>query len=70
MKAAFYKLTTESTPHSVTFRRQFALGEILYLPEDYPELRKFFGKFETKDQENVVLKVVGATADKPKSSGN
>jgi hypothetical protein len=70
MKAALYKLTTESTPHSVTFRRQFALGEILYLPEDYPELRKFFGKFEAKDQENVVLKVVGATADKPKSSGN
>ncbi len=54
---AAYDLKTESTATSVTFRREFALGEILYLPSDYPGLRNFYGKFENKDQESVVLKV-------------
>ncbi len=71
LKAALYGLRTESTANSVTFRREFDLGEILYLPDEYQGLRSFYGKFESKDQENVVLKLaVAGAADKPAGSGN
>ena len=59
---AAYQLKSESTPTSVTMRREFDLGTILYKTEEYPELRSFYSKFETKDQEPVVLKVVTQTA--------
>ena len=67
-KFAVYVMSTESTPTSVTFRREFDLGESLYLPAEYPGLRSFYNKFETKDQENVVLKVAGT--EKPGTPGN
>ncbi|HEX7157530.1 MAG TPA: transglutaminase, partial [Edaphobacter sp.] len=52
---AGYNMTTESTPTSVTFRRNYTLGEIWFLPKEYPELRAFYNKIETKDQESVVF---------------
>jgi hypothetical protein len=52
---ALYNLTTESTPDSVTVRRNFALAEFLFPPKEYTELRAFYNKMETKDQESVVL---------------
>jgi hypothetical protein len=61
-KFALYQLSSESTVTSFTVRRTFALGEILFGPDEYPELRGFYSKFETKDQEPVVLK---ATASAP-----
>jgi hypothetical protein len=60
-KFAVYSLTTESTATSVTTRREFDLGNIFYKLEEYPELRTFYTRLETKDQEPVVLKV-GAAA--------
>jgi hypothetical protein len=59
---AIYALSTESTPTSVTFRRNYTLGEIIYLPKEYADLRAFYNKFETKDQESVVLTVAPTTA--------
>jgi hypothetical protein len=55
-KFAVYAFRTESTPTSVTVRRELDLGNILYKVEEYPALRTFYNKFETKDQEPVVLK--------------
>jgi hypothetical protein len=55
-KFAVYAFRTESTPTSVTVRREFDLGNIVYKVEEYPALRTFYNKFETKDQEPVVLK--------------
>lgn len=36
-------------------RRNLSLGEILFMPNEYPDLRTFYGKMENKDQESVVL---------------
>ena len=58
---ALYAMTAESTPTSVTVRRNFTLGEILYAPKEYDDLRAFYNKFESKDQESVVL-TVGSVA--------
>jgi len=64
-KFAVYTLLSESTPNSVTVRRNLAISEILFLPKEYPELRTFYNKFETKDQENIVLTAAPAAAAKP-----
>jgi Domain of Unknown Function with PDB structure (DUF3857) len=69
-KLAVYTFKTESTPNTFTIRRNFVLGDILIAPKDYPQLRSFYGKFETKDQESVVLKVANADAAKPAPAGN
>jgi len=61
-KFAVYALKTESTPSSFTVHREFDLGTILYKVEEYSDLRGFYTKFETKDQEPVVLKVVAPSA--------
>jgi hypothetical protein len=63
-KLAAYAMKVESTPTSVTVRREFDLGETFFTLEEYPSLRTFFNKFETKDQEPIVLKV----APQPASS--
>jgi hypothetical protein len=59
-KFAFYGLTTESTPTSVTVRRDFELSNTLYMANEYADLRTFYNKMETKDQESVVLKAAAA----------
>ncbi len=46
------------------------MGDILFEPKDYPQLRSFYGKFETKDQDSVVLKVGSTDAAKPAPAGN
>ncbi len=59
-KDAAYKVTTEQKPTSYTVRREFVLGEIIFMPKDYPELRTFYNKVETRDGESLVLKVADA----------
>ena len=61
-RLAVYTLLPESTPNSVTIRRNFTIGEILFMPKDYPELRAFYNKFESKDQENIVLTASSAAS--------
>jgi hypothetical protein len=51
-----YNLKTETGPAAITVRRDLLLGEIFYLQKEYPDLRSFYGKFETADQEPIVLK--------------
>ena len=70
LKTSAYNFKADSTTNSVTFRREFALADIIFMPAEYPALRSYYGKFETKDQENVVLRVAGESSAKPKSSGN
>ncbi|HEY6412612.1 MAG TPA: transglutaminase, partial [Edaphobacter sp.] len=67
---ALYASTAESTPTSVTVRRNFTLGEILYGPKEYADLRAFYNKIETKDQESVVLAVAPSTAAKSTTATN
>jgi hypothetical protein len=64
-KFALYSLNSESTPNSLTIRRDYFLGEIYYKTEEYPELRGFYSKMENKDQETVVLTTTPATKSTP-----
>jgi hypothetical protein len=67
MKAfAAYNIQSDTTSTSVTVRRNLSLGEILFPPQEYSELRTFYSKMETKDQESIVL----TTAPKAGTSGN
>jgi hypothetical protein len=54
-KYALYDVSTESTPTSFTFRRNYFLGEIVFKVDEYAKLRSFYSKIENKDQETVVL---------------
>jgi hypothetical protein len=67
---ALYTLTAESAPNSITVRRNFSLAEFLFQPKEYPDLRSFYNKMETKDQESVVLTASPVAASKPANSGN
>jgi hypothetical protein len=69
-KSIAYGLKTEQTPSSVTFRREFDIVDILYKSEEYKDLRAFYSKFETKDQENVVLKFAADSSGNTKASTN
>lgn len=66
---AAYDLSSTPGTNSITMRRNLLLGEVLYMPTDYPELRGFYNKFETKDQENIVLTAAPGAAAKP-ATGN
>ena len=61
---AAYTEAATSAPGSLTVRRDYALGSILYFPKEYSDLRSFYSKMETQDQGSVVLETVAA-----KSSG-
>jgi hypothetical protein len=61
-KTAVYSLKSETTANSVTVRRNFLVGEIVFTKEEFPDLRSFYTKLETKDQEPVVLKAAPQTA--------
>jgi hypothetical protein len=64
-KFAAYVLKTETTPTSITIRREFDLGNLFYKLDEYPNLRAFYNKLETKDQEPIVLKLAA-----PATGGN
>lgn len=64
-QTAVYSMNSKTTPNSVTVYRNLARGEIIYVAAQYPELRAFYNKFETKDQEPIVLTAAG-----PPPTGN
>jgi Domain of Unknown Function with PDB structure (DUF3857)/Transglutaminase-like superfamily len=68
-KYALYSMKTESTPTTYTVHRDYSLGEIVFKPEEYAELRTFYSKMENKDQETVVL-TSAPSAAKPTPTGN
>jgi hypothetical protein len=55
-KAAAYTLQVQSAANSVTVHRSLLIGDIIFPVEQFPDLRAFYSKFETKDQEPLVLK--------------
>jgi hypothetical protein len=57
-----YDMTTTSDAISVTARRTYLLGETLFEPNQYAELRSFYSKMETTDQESIVLNVTTKSA--------
>lgn len=62
-KSAVYDMKAVVDGTGFTVRRNLFVGEDVYLPTDYPELKAFYGQFESKDQEPVIVKVTaGAQA--------
>ena len=59
---AVYILSPESAPNSVTIRRNYSLGNVIYLTKEYPDLRSFYSKMETADQQSIVLTNVPVAA--------
>jgi len=59
---AEYNMSSKTSTNSLTMFRNFIRAEIIFLPKEYPDLRAFFNKFETKDQEPIVLKVASEPA--------
>jgi hypothetical protein len=55
---AAYNESSASAPGSVTIHRNYSLGTVLFMTNEYSDLRSFYSKMETKDQESVVLKAV------------
>jgi hypothetical protein len=50
-----YTTSSKQAPGSITTYRNMQMGNVLYEVKEYPELRAFYGKLETKDQEPVIL---------------
>jgi Domain of Unknown Function with PDB structure (DUF3857) len=69
-KFAVCGIKVESTPTTVTTHRDYALGEIYFKTEEYPELRSFFSKMENKDQESIVLTSSPSLAKPTQPAGN
>jgi hypothetical protein len=60
-KRAVYSVKVETTPTSYTTRRNYMMGDYIFLAPEYPMLRTFYTQMETKDKESVVLKAVPVT---------
>ena len=48
--------------HTLKLTRDFALGSVIFKPEEYSELRAFYAKVSHKDQEQAILKVADHAA--------
>jgi hypothetical protein len=60
-KSAAYDIKVAADGTGITIRRNLAVGEIVYMPETYPDVKAFYNQFESKDQEPLILKVGGVT---------
>ena len=59
---AMYQIKSESTPGSITVRRNLLMGELIFPKDEYVSLYGFFTKFETRDHEPTVLKTAPQSA--------
>jgi hypothetical protein len=55
-----YSLDVKADATGFTTRRTHLQAQVLVPVKDYDELRKFYGQFESKDQETIVLKAPAA----------
>lgn len=58
---ASFDMKSVRGPDSVTSYRNLALAETIFLPKEYDDLKTFYGKLESKEQETVVLTHANAT---------
>jgi hypothetical protein len=59
---AMYTIDSKVTPNTITMFRNLSRSFIVSPVSEYPALRAFYTKFETKDQEPIVLKASAASA--------
>jgi hypothetical protein len=68
--AAFDDTTAKSSPNSVTIYRNLINGRTLFMADTYKELRSFYNKVETKDQEPLILTHSAVASGAAKPAGN
>jgi hypothetical protein len=61
-QVAAYSIDAKTTPNSITVFRNLSRGFFISPVTEYPALRSFYTKLETKDQEPIVLKSNATTA--------
>ena len=59
---AAYSMSSKKSGNSITVYRDVSIGSPLFFPKEYPDLRAFYGKLETRDQDTLVLTRAGASA--------
>ena len=52
---ALFDTKSVKSPTAVTSYRNLTVGTALILPSEYGDLKSFYGKLESKDQETIVL---------------
>jgi len=55
-KAAKFTYTVEKIENSIQVSSQFNLNQTQFLPEEYPDLKEFYGQVIAKQNEKIVLK--------------
>jgi hypothetical protein len=68
--AAGFDMNAKVTPNSVTVFRNVVIAHPIFPPSAYDQLRGFYAKLETKDQETLVLTHSSAAASAAKPAGN
>ena len=63
--SAAFSTSVKKTPNTITLYRNVSVGETIFPPDEYPELRSFYAKLEAKDQEPLVLTRAEAAVPKP-----
>lgn len=53
---AYMAINSKTSEDTVTIERVFALGNIIFHPEEYSSVRDFYQKVDTADQQQLVLK--------------
>ena len=66
---AAYSFSAKSSANAVTLYRNLSIGKTYFTPEEYPELRTFYGKLDARQGESVVLTRADAAPAKP-AGGN
>lgn len=61
LNSAQYSMDSKATPNSVTFYRNLVRATVLYIPSEYQDLRTFYNKLETADQQPLILKAASTT---------
>jgi hypothetical protein len=52
---AVFEVKSVKSANSVTSFRNLSVADPIFLPKEYDDLKSFYGKLETKDQETIVL---------------
>ena len=52
---AAFSTSSSQAGSAITLYRNFTMGKTIFLPDEYPGLRGFYGKVEAKDQETLIL---------------
>jgi len=57
LKSAEYSFVSDSTPASITVRRDAVMADIIVPQAEYAQLKAYYSRLEQKDKESIVIKL-------------